>query len=168
MPSLFLCRLTQSSSSICTSRPLGRRAPSGTVPPLQRNVPELPPASMCLHSICRTKFSYCFSVRMTPIGCPLHTRRPSRTVQVSLSVLTFTHPERSLPLKSSRNCGMSAEVQVPIDSSTVTMQISTFIRSFMVLSPSWFLVSDSDFDYMRNDCHIQPNLGDIISDAVRG
>ena len=108
VPSSPLLRLTQSSSSICTSSPLGRRLPSGTVPSLQAKTPEFPPASMWRHSTCRMKFSYCFSVRMTPIGRPLHTSTPSRTVQVSAAVFTLTQPDRSLPLNSSWNCGGSA------------------------------------------------------------
>src|SRR5512138_3366648 len=49
------------------------------------------------------KFSYWRSERMTPIGVPEQTSKPSLTVQVPWSVLTFTHPARSLPLNRSRN-----------------------------------------------------------------
>ena len=58
-----LFRLGHSSSSIWTSTPLGSRL-SDRHPSLQTNTPELPPASMCIHSMCRMKFSYCFSVRI--------------------------------------------------------------------------------------------------------
>jgi serine phosphatase RsbU (regulator of sigma subunit) len=34
---------------------------------------------MCFHSMCRMKFSYCFSERITPIGFPLQTMIPSLT-----------------------------------------------------------------------------------------
>ena len=33
--------------------------------------------------MCRMKFSYCFSVRITPIGWPVQNIIPSRTLQVS-------------------------------------------------------------------------------------
>jgi len=74
------CRFTQSSSSICTSMPLGSCRPAGTSPSLQTNTPELPPGRMCRHSMWRMKFSYCFADRITPIGWPLQTSSPSLTV----------------------------------------------------------------------------------------
>ena len=71
-------------------------------------MPELPPGSVCIHSTCRTKFSYWRSVRMTPVGCPEHTSMPFSTLHVSGAVLTLTHPARSLPLNRSRNSGTPA------------------------------------------------------------
>src|SRR5690625_6386413 len=59
---------------------------------------------MNLHSMSRIKFSYCFSVRMTPIGHPVHFNMPSSTNQVSLEVFTSTKLVRSFPLKSFLNC----------------------------------------------------------------
>jgi len=70
---------------------------------LHAKTPELPPASMCIHSMCRMKFSYCFALRITPIGWPEQISRPSCTFHVSGAVLTFTQPERSLPLNKSTN-----------------------------------------------------------------
>ena len=67
----------------------------------RRSTPELPPGSMCFHSMWRTKFSYWRSVRMTPMGWPEQMSTPSLTDQVYLSVLTLTQPVRSLPLKRS-------------------------------------------------------------------
>src|SRR5688500_12165342 len=58
---------------------------------LQTNTPEFPPGSMCFHSTCMIKFSYCFSLRITPIGCPEHFSSSFFTVQVLSSVLTLTH-----------------------------------------------------------------------------
>ena len=82
----------QSSSSIWTSTPSGRRDSGFGLALLQMKTPELPPGSMCIHSMCSRKFSYCFSLRMTPIGRPEEIRMPSFTVQVSSAVLTLTHP----------------------------------------------------------------------------
>ena len=45
---------------------------------LQTKTPELPPGSMCIHSMCSTKFSYCFSLRITPMGWPEQISRPLR------------------------------------------------------------------------------------------
>src|SRR6478752_1338036 len=108
------------SSSICTSRPLGSSAPGGTVPSLQANTPELPPASMCIHSMWSRKFSYCRSVRMTPMGCPLQMSIPSRTVHVSGFVFTLTQPVRSLPLNRSRYCRSSSARGAPRSASSRT------------------------------------------------
>src|SRR5690606_32089086 len=58
---------------------------------LHTNTPELPPGSRCIHSICRIKFSYCFSLRITPMGSPVLTSSSSLTDQVSSAVLTLTH-----------------------------------------------------------------------------
>src|SRR5690625_7949513 len=59
---------------------------------------------MNLHSMSRIKFSYCFSVRMTPIGHPVHFNMPASTNQVSLEVFTSTKLVISFPLKSFLNC----------------------------------------------------------------
>ena len=53
-------------------------------------------------------FSLCWLLRMTPIGLPVQTRSPSRTLHVSGEVFTSTHPVRSLPLKRSRHWGTAS------------------------------------------------------------
>ena len=52
--------LGHSSSSICTSMPSGNGLPGFVSGPVHRNMPEFPPGSVCIHSTCSTKFSYCF------------------------------------------------------------------------------------------------------------
>src|SRR5215467_6627700 len=62
--------------------------------------PAFPPAFMCRHSSSISKFSYCLSVLRNPVGTPVETIIASRTVKVPDAQLTFTQPERSLPLNS--------------------------------------------------------------------
>src|SRR5690625_2554277 len=80
---------------------------------------------MNLHSMSRIKFSYCFSVRMTPIGHPVHFNMPSSTNQVSLEVFTSTKLVRSFPLKSFLNCGtllsLAEDPLVPEEFNTGTL-----------------------------------------------
>ena len=101
MPSAFGLRRGHSSSNIWTSIPFGSGLSCGAVPSLHTKTPEFPPSFMCRHSMCRMKFSYCFSERITPIGIPLQTNNPSFTVHVAGEVFTSTQPVRSRPLKSS-------------------------------------------------------------------
>ena len=61
---------------------------------------------MCIHSMWRMKFSYCFSLHITPMGRPEQITIPSRIFQVSSAVLMLTQPLRSLPLNMSTNCGI--------------------------------------------------------------
>src|SRR5918994_5713560 len=82
---------THSRSSICTSTPSGKRFASPGTALLHTNTPELPPASRCFHSTCMMKFSYCFSLRITPIGFPEHLSSSPFRDQVSLLVLTLIH-----------------------------------------------------------------------------
>ena len=86
----FLFWFTQSNSSICTSTPSGSLFSPG-IALLHTNVPELPPSSICFHSMCMMKFSYCFSDRITPIGKPLQTSSSPSKYHVSLSVFTLNH-----------------------------------------------------------------------------
>src|SRR5262245_44768912 len=60
---------------------------------------------MCIHSMCSTKFSYCFLLHRTPIGWPEQTSSPSLNFQVSSAVLMLSQPVRSRPLNRSTNCG---------------------------------------------------------------
>ena len=46
----------------------------------QMNTPEFPLRLKCRHSNSRMKFSYCFVVRITPVGMPVQKIIPSRTV----------------------------------------------------------------------------------------
>src|SRR5215813_778361 len=78
-------------------------------------MPEFPPGSVCIHSTCNRKFSYCFSVRITLVGWPLQTSMPFSHFQVSEAVLTLTHLVRSLPLHKSRYTEISA-ASVPASS----------------------------------------------------
>src|SRR4030042_1001374 len=107
--------------------PLGSCLPVGTVPSPQMKTPELPPAVRCFHSTDRMKFSYCRSVRMTPIGLPLHTIMPSRTLHVSGAQFTLTHPDRSLPLNRSRICRGSWDHAGAQQTNTPAMHIITFV-----------------------------------------
>src|SRR5262245_34071015 len=54
---------------------------------------------MCRHSSSISKFSYCLSVRITPVGTPVEMMMPSRTLKVPGAQFTLTQPERSFPLK---------------------------------------------------------------------
>src|SRR5882762_6406062 len=58
---------------------------------LHTNTPEFPPGSICFHSMCRMKFSYCFSERITPMGWPVQTSSSPFLVHVSGDVLTSIH-----------------------------------------------------------------------------
>src|SRR3972149_4255575 len=81
------------------------------------------------------KFSYCFSVRMTPVGMPVQWIMPSRTVNVSGAQLTLTQPERSSPLNSATKPVSSLTV-VPAD---IRMMTSARIHKpvvFIGLSPT--------------------------------
>src|SRR5258706_487382 len=137
LPSLSLFRLGQSSSSIWISIPFGNGEPSLGVPPLHAKQPELPPASRCIHSTCRMKFSNIRSVRITPVGFPLQMIIPSRTLQVSLAVLTLTQPLRSLPLKRSRHCGTSSGgcAGEPDTSSALPRRISAVFIDVLPMRP---------------------------------
>src|SRR5689334_19089560 len=76
------------------------------------------------------KFSYIFSERMTPVGTPVQTIRPSLTVNVSGATFTGTQPERSLPLKSETNpsasgsaCAEAAAARTIATSSVVRTEV---------------------------------------------
>ena len=87
-------------SSTCTSIPRANGDPGAGRPSPQTKTPALPPAFMCRHSSSRMKFSYCFSVRSRPVGKPVDTIRPSRTLNVPGATSSGTQPERSWPLNS--------------------------------------------------------------------
>src|SRR5688500_11307699 len=83
--------LTHPRSSICTSTPSGKRCSLSGTARLHTNTPEFPPGSRFFHSTCIIKFSYCFSLLITPIWCPEPLSSSRFTDQVSLSVFTLIH-----------------------------------------------------------------------------
>ena len=61
---------------------------------------------MWRYSISKTKFSYIFAVRITPVGCPEQTIIPSFTVKVSGAVFTFTAVNSGSTMTKSRSCSI--------------------------------------------------------------
>ncbi len=107
-PSFVRCRLTQSSSSICTSIPLGTRAP-GARNPAPYEYAGVAAGLHVGHSMCRMKFR-------TVSPEPHHADRFAAAHQQAVldgpcigAVLTFTQPVRSRPLNNSTNWGASAD-----------------------------------------------------------
>jgi hypothetical protein len=74
----------------------------------QMKTPELPPLVRCRHSHSRMKFSYCFSVRIAPVGMPVQRMTPSLMLHVSGAQFAFTQPLRSLPLNIGKKPSSSA------------------------------------------------------------
>ena len=82
------------------------------------------------------KFSYCRSVRSSPIGLPEQTIVPWRTCHVLSWVLLFTHPARSLPLKSGREPSHSRSLGgVAASQTTVKGKTSAFVRVPFMVAP---------------------------------
>src|SRR5687768_17551459 len=90
---------------------------------------------MCIHSMCSTKFSYCFLLQSTPIGRPEHTRIPSRNFQVSSLVLMLSQPVRSRSLNRSTNGGSGDCAPRPPHTVRIATTTATGFRDILATSP---------------------------------
>src|SRR5437764_9250272 len=95
-------------SNTCTSIARVNGWPGAVIGSDQTNRPAFPPCTMCRHSKSSSKFSYCRSVLITPVGTPVDTIIPSRTVNVFGAQFTLTQPLRSFPLNSATYPSLSA------------------------------------------------------------
>ena len=128
-------------SMTCTSMLRVKGTPRAQIASLHTNSPALPPGLRWLYSISKTKLRYWRSVRMTPVGDPVHamTGLPASslpTLHVEGEVFTLVQPARSLPLKSgSQPSGLAAcsraksTVKVPACAGDAAMAASRVVAA---------------------------------------
>ena len=76
-----------------------------------------------------------FLARITPIGLPVQTSRPSLTLQVSGEVLTSTQPVRSCPLKRLTHAGSNLVVDSGELTSSLCIALAMRLASASSKSP---------------------------------